>query len=283
MPKLNLRHISTVTLAISNILGRTSLKKRFDWKLESHDYAFKNGVKLTCDVYLPNTPGPRAAVLVVHGGGWYCRTREDTAFYSEQLAGQGFVVLNCSYRLAPDHIYPSAVEDVRDAYYWLVQNAHTFNVDPLRIGAMGYSAGAHLISLVTAWSSQKRAGYENINLKAIVCGGGVYDFMVYPKSPYINRFTTFYRDQNIELYLNASPLHQLGTELPSFFLFHAQKDKLVEINQMERFAHEIKNRGGEVETHIVPTLGHSYTFVFSIKAVEHSINFLFRSLSLTKF
>lgn len=211
------------------------------------------------------------AILVVHGGGWSSRSREDTRFYSEQLAGQGFVVVNCTYRLAPDHIYPSAVEDVRDAYHWMTRNGEKFQIDVSRIGGMGYSAGAHLLSLVAAWSSQKREGYSDIKFKMIACGGGVYDFMVYPLSLYINRFTTYYRDQNTELYLNASPLHQLGSELPHFFLFHAQKDELVEHDQMVRFAQAIREKGGSVETFTVPRLNHGYTFVFGLKAVEKTI------------
>ncbi len=279
MLKLNLRDISHSTLNFSNLLGRTYLKKHVDWSSTTHQYAEKNGVKLTCDVYSPQTQGLRPAILVVHGGGWCSRTREDTAFYAEQLAGQGFVVVNCTYRLAPDHIYPCAVEDVRDAYYWMIKMADTFRIDPKNIGAIGYSAGGHLLSLVAAWASQERDGYADVKFKALVSGGGVYDFMVYPESPYINRFTTFYRDQNTELYQNASPLHQLGDALPKFFLFHAENDKLVEIDQMMRFKKAIKKRGGEVETYIVPNLSHNFTFVFSVKSLELSIDFFKRQLS----
>jgi len=136
---------------------------------------------------------------------------------------------------------------------------------------MGYSAGAHLISLVAAWASQKREGYQDIKFKALACGGGVYDFMVYPKSPYINRFTTFYRDENIDLYKNASPIHQLGDDLPHFFLFHSEKDELVEHDQMTRFAEHIRQKGGSVETYTIPLLSHGYTFVFSVSAIEKAI------------
>jgi len=160
---------------------------------------------------------------------------------------------------------------VRDCYHWMVKHSQEYQIDTNRIGGMGYSSGAHLLSLVSAWSSQNRETYADIDFKVLVCGGGVYDFMVYPQSPYINRFTTFYRDENIELYQNASPMHQLGTDLPYFFLFHSYEDELVEHNQMERFAEAIKKKGGRVETYTVPRLSHGYTFVFSVKAVEKAI------------
>lgn len=272
MPDWNLRRISTGTLAVTNLMGKTSLRKKVEWNLFSHQtYAEKNGIKLSCDVYVPKSSGMKPAILVVHGGGWSGRSRKDTQFYSEQLAGQGYVVVNCSYRLAPQHIYPSPVEDVRDCYHWMVKHSQEFQIDTSRIGAMGYSAGAHLLSLVSAWSSQNRDTYSDIDFKVVVCGGGVYDFMVYPLSPYINRFTTFYRDQNIDLYQNASPMHQLGNNLPYFFLFHSYEDELVEHDQMDRFAEAIRKKGGKVETYTVSRLSHGYTFVFSVKALEKAV------------
>ena len=272
MPDWNLRRISTGTLALTNLLKQTSIRKKVDWNLYSHKtYAEKDGVSITCDVYVPKSSGMKPAILVAHPGGWSGRSRKDTQFYSEQLAGQGYVVVNCTYRLAPKYIYPSAVEDIRDCYHWVVQHSQEYQIDINRIGAMGYSSGAHLLSLVSAWSSQNRPTYADIDFKVVVAGGGVYDFMVYPQSPYINRFTTFYRDENVELYQNASPMHQLGTDLPYFFLFHSYEDELVEHNQMERFAEAIRKKGGKVETYTVSHLSHGYTFVFSVKALEKAI------------
>lgn len=274
MPDWNLRRISTGTLALTNLLKKTSVRRTVDWNLFSDKtYAQKNGVELRCDVYVPKSSGMKPAILVVHPGGWTRRSRKDTEFYSEQLAGQGYVVVNCTYRLAPQHIYPSAVEDVRDCYHWMVQHSQEYQIDTQRIGGMGYSSGAHLLSLVAAWSSQNRPGYSDIKFKALACGGGVYDFMVYPQSPYINRFTTFYRDENLELYQNASPLHQLGTDLPKFFLFHSYEDELVEHNQMERFAEAIRKKNGFAETYTVSHLSHGYTFVFSVQALEKALQF----------
>lgn len=279
MPNWNLHRISSGTLKLTNLLRHTSIRKKLEWDVFSHrEYADKNDVKLTCDVYVPKSSGMKPAILVVHGGSWAGRTRDDMKFYSEQLAGQGFVVVNCTYRLAPKYIYPSAVEDVRDCYHWMMKHSQEYQIDTERIGAMGYSAGAHLLSLITAWSSQKRPGYDDIRFKAIVCGGGVYDFMVYPKSPYINKWTTFYRDENVDLYQNASPLHQVSTGLPKFFLFHSYEDELVEHDQMMRFADAIRKKNGSVETYTVSRLKHGYTFVFGLKALEKSLDFFNHNL-----
>ncbi len=272
MPEFKIRHLSHGILQFANFFGITTLKKIHHWELiEDETYVSKNGVDLRCDVYLPNQKGLKPAVLVVHGGGWSSRSRRDMNFYSEQLAGQGFVVVNCSYRLAPEYLFPSAVEDVRDAYNWMIQNSHRFQIDENKIGALGYSAGAHIVTLLSSWASMGKSGFNHIKFRMIAGGGGVYDFMVYPFSPYIKRFTSYYRDQNPELYLDASPLHRLGQNLPHFFLFHAEKDELVEHDQMVRFAQEIRLNGGSVETHTVSKLGHIYTFLFGLHALQKTI------------
>jgi acetyl esterase/lipase len=234
-------------------------------------YVEKEGRRQTGDLYIPKKRGLKGAILVVHGGGWSGRSREDMHFYSEVLASQGYVVFNISYRLAPEHIFPSSVYDVRDAYLWLRQKSSELELDPSKIGGLGYSAGAHLLSLNAAWASQGKEDFRNVEFNTLALGGGVYDFLVYPFSPYINRFTTFYRDQNLELYREASPLHQLGQKLPHFFLYHSERDELVEWEQMWRFSKEILNKNGSVETYTVSNLNHAHTFVFGMKPLQKAI------------
>ncbi len=269
---LDLRKISTRALQVSNFLGRTSLIPLYKWSLQtSLNYTTRDGYALCGDLYLPERSGKKAAILIVHGGGWSGRSREDMRFYSEQVASQGFVVFNISYRLAPQHIFPGSVLDVRDAYYWLLQKSHELDLDPSKIAGFGYSAGAHLLALNAAWASKEKKEFEDVRFNTLVLGGGVYDFLVYPYSPYISRYTSFYRDENIELYQEASPLHQLGHSLPHFFLYHSERDELVEWDQMKRFSRQILKSGGSVETYTVSNLNHAHTFVFGLKALEKAI------------
>lgn len=49
---------------------------------------------LQADLYLPQGSRPLPAVLLVHGGGWERRSREDMAWIAEHLASRGFAVMN---------------------------------------------------------------------------------------------------------------------------------------------------------------------------------------------
>lgn len=110
-----------------------------------------DGEALGADVYLPAEDGKnRPAVLVVHGGGWVAGEKEWFADQATQLANAGYVAVSVDYRLAPAHPFPAAVDDVQAAVKWLrkKQQVRAYGIDPDRIGALGGSAGAHLVAMV---------------------------------------------------------------------------------------------------------------------------------------
>ena len=89
-------------------------------------------------------------VIFAHGGGWCIG---DVASYDvacrELANGSGCAVLSVEYRLAPEHPFPAAPEDMRLAFEWSVDNADLLGIDPARIAFAGDSAGGNL-AIVTA-------------------------------------------------------------------------------------------------------------------------------------
>jgi acetyl esterase len=80
----------------------------------------------------------RAALLYAHGGGFVLGgldSHDDVC--AELCAGAGVAVLAVEYRLAPEHIYPAALDDVDAAYRSLV-------ADGLPVIVGGDSAGGRL-------------------------------------------------------------------------------------------------------------------------------------------
>jgi acetyl esterase/lipase len=112
-------------------------------------YRTVDGVMLGLDVYQPAKKSKdRPAVVLVHGGGWRMGDKQAFANQGNQLAQRGFVAFSVNYRLAPDHPYPAAVDDVEAAVEWVRKHAKDYGVDPKRIGVLGGSAGAYLTGML---------------------------------------------------------------------------------------------------------------------------------------
>lgn len=108
------------------------------------------------DVYRPVGPGPWPAVLYIHGGGFRILSKDSHYVMALAFARRGYVVFNMSYRLAPRHPFPAAVEDVAAAWAWLGDHARRHNADLGRVVVAGESAGANLATTLAVCSSYPR-------------------------------------------------------------------------------------------------------------------------------
>lgn len=96
------------------------------------------------------TPQIPAALIWIHGGGRVIGhpVQEDrrSAWLAEEL---GAVVITPSYRLAPQHRYPAALDDCVSAWEWVQAHAAELGVNPQRVGVGGESAGGGLAAELT--------------------------------------------------------------------------------------------------------------------------------------
>ena len=94
--------------------------------------------------------GPLPIVVNYHGGGWCLGSPEQSAWLASHVAvGAGCLVVSPTYRLAPEHTYPAAVEDAWAVLQWVAEHAGELGGDPSRIAVMGDSAGGNLASIVS--------------------------------------------------------------------------------------------------------------------------------------
>ena len=103
------------------------------------------GRGLELRIHRPSRSRPGGALLHVHGGGFVMGSAALYDGVCRELAEETeCTVVGVDYRLAPEHPYPSGLDDCALAWSWLVTHAETLGVDATRIALYGESAGAAL-------------------------------------------------------------------------------------------------------------------------------------------
>ena len=114
-----------------------------------HVFASPGGVDLKAYVFGPaasEAAEPRPAIVVFHGGGWAQGDAEWAFPRARHFAELGMVAIAAQYRLSDQKaITPiEAMADAKAVIRWMRANAESLGIDPKRIAAYGWSAGAHL-------------------------------------------------------------------------------------------------------------------------------------------
>lgn len=127
-------------------------------RVETFRMPTRDGAELTAELVVPHPKGaddaqahaPWPVLLYLHGGGFTVGSVATHACLCRHLAHLAHVaVISVDYRLAPEHKFPTAVNDAWDALQWLHAQAPALGLDPARIAIGGDSAGGTL-SIVTA-------------------------------------------------------------------------------------------------------------------------------------
>jgi acetyl esterase len=121
-------------------------------------------------VYRPlgSPPGPPAALVWMHGGGFVAgdlETADPTA--RDLCAGAGVVVVSVDYPLAPEHPFPAAPVACLEVTAWVVDNAEELGIDPERVAVGGESAGGNLAAAVSQLARER--GGPPVAFQLLVC------------------------------------------------------------------------------------------------------------------
>ncbi len=258
--------------------------------IEDVDFGAPDGIRL--DVCLPSDPvsavdggskaagpGGRAAILSVHGGGWQ---KGDKAYrpwreVCSWLASEGFVVFQPNYRLAPEHPFPAAAEDLRTATAWIREDAQVerFGHDPSRLGAFGDSAGGNLVSLLgTSGEGTTNRGMRidavvelsapiDLTREGIALGDLDVDFQRV-QLDYLGCDSY----EACAIAREASPNLAVDASDPPFFIAHST-DELIPIEQAEDFVARLEAVG--VPVTYVPVEGSDHALAILDDALRDRI------------
>jgi acetyl esterase len=109
--------------------------------------AIGNGV--SADIIIPPGAPPFPTLIYLHGGGWSIGSPATHGKLARQLSvGAGAVVVSVDYRLAPEHPFPTPLDDCVAAARWTHANIRRWGGDPTRLTIGGDSAGGNLSAAV---------------------------------------------------------------------------------------------------------------------------------------
>lgn len=221
-------------------------------------YSAPGGVPLGYDLFRPAKDAACPLVVCIHGGGWISGERCDMHDVAANLARNGFAAACISYRLAPLHPFPAAVNDVQAFLTYINENADSLGIDSSRVATLGNSAGGHLAAM---------GGLTGPNpASAVVDICGISDVtdprtQHYPVSwGFLEQFMQLPYEGNEEAFRQASPCHHVHQASPPFLLIHGEADDIVPVQQSKELARKLSEAGVKNYFVTLPNEGHGFSY-----------------------
>jgi acetyl esterase/lipase len=202
-------------------------------------YCTMDGAPQKMDLYYPKDGGPWPVLIYVHGGSWRELDKAEGAGW-RYLNDDGFLVVSVNYRLATTTVkFPVMIEDIQCAVRYLRAHSAEYHLDPNRIGALGASAGGHLVTLLG--TSDKTAGWDrgeyldqSSRVQAVVTVAGLSDF-TRPINAGVS-FAIYFAfgalaGDGVPIMAAASPVTYITPDDPPFLIIHGDKDGVVPVEQ----------------------------------------------------
>ena len=225
-----------------------------------------NVVQPTLTVFMPAAGTANGTAVIICPGGGYARLSIDSEGYdiAKKLNEIGVTAFVLKYRLPNEQSQPdksiAPLLDAQQALRLVRQQAAKYQLNPERIGLMGFSAGGHL----AAWAGTSFAhpvadnpGPESVRPAFLV--------LLYPVISFSDTLRHIgSRDNLLGKSPSAEVIRQYSNELhvsaqtPPTFLVHAEDDKSVPVNNSIVFYQACLRHGVPAELHIYPRGGHGF-------------------------
>ena len=228
----------------------------------------EDGDKPSLTIYLPVKEKANGAAVVICPGGGYGFLAVDhegrqIAEWLNSLGVAGFILKYRHSRSGAGYGHPAPIQDAQRAIRMVRSRAKPWNIDPGRIGIIGFSAGGHLASSAgTHFNTRYNEAEDAID--ALSCRP---DFMIlgYPVVSFTEWFTHSGSRKNLlgqnpdsKLVESFSNEKQVTPETPPTFLVHADDDKPVPPENSIYFYLALRKANVPAEMHIYEKGGHGF-------------------------
>jgi pectinesterase len=232
-------------------------------------YAEYGQRRLKLDVYLPpksDQLGTVPGIIVVRGGAFRLGDKAFFGYIAGRLAMQGFVAASIEYRTSDEAKFPAAVQDVKAAVRWMRAHAAEYGINPDAIGAIGGSAGGHLVAMLATSAGVKELEGEGgnsampSNVQAVVAMGGGYNLRPQPgMNPEIIDAVTHFIGAPLEAHADAvtaaSPVTYVSSRSAPLLLLHSRTDPDVPFQYSVEMEQRYRSVGASVTLRAIEAPG----------------------------
>lgn len=281
----NSKLITTLTLAISlcfSLNAQNQILKLWPdgvpGSIKNDSYAEKETVATgipsryekvtepTLTVFLP--PKEKAtgtAVLICPGGGYGVLAFDHEGYQiARWLNDNGIAGIILKYRLPSDLIMKDKsvgpLQDTQEGIRFIRRKAAEWNINPRRVGVIGFSAGGHLASSVSTHYAE--VVYDS---KDTIAARPDFSLLIYPVITFDASFThmgsrnnLIGKDASAEAVAHFSNELQINEKTPPAFLVHSSDDKTVPVKNSIVYYQNLNKFNITAELHIFQKGGHGY-------------------------
>ena len=227
---------------------------------------YRNVTNPTLEVYLPEKGKETGAAVVVCAGGGYSVIvyNGEGLSTAKEFAKNGIAAFVLKYRLPSDVIMNDKsigpLQDAQQAIKLVRENAAKWNVNPSKIGIIGFSAGGHLAS--SAATHFKKALVPNTNNTSLRPD---FQIVVYPVISMQEQLThggsrtqllgTTPSKELVDLFSNEL---QVDETTPPAYITHAADDTTVDVDNSIGYFEALRKHKVPAEMHIFPKGNHGF-------------------------
>ncbi|ABQ07274.1 alpha/beta hydrolase [Flavobacterium johnsoniae] len=220
----------------------------------------------TLTAFFPAVTKPnQTAVIILPGGGYqHLAIDKEGTKVAQWFNSLGIPAFVLKYRLPSDLIMKNKnvgpLQDAQEAVRYVRQNAGKWNIDPNKIGILGFSAGGHLASTASTHYDDKV--YESAYK---VSARPDFSLLIYPVISMENETTHKGSQTNLlgnnpsqDLINSFSNEKKVTAQTPPAFLIHATDDTVVIPENSINYYLALKKNGVTAELHLYEKGGHGF-------------------------
>ena len=225
-----------------------------------------NVVQPTLTVFMPDRAKANGTSVIICPGGGYSFLAMSSEGYdvAKRLNELGVAAFVLKYRLPNDQTQPDKATapllDAQQALRMVRQLAPKYNLNPERIGLMGFSAGGHLAATAGTHFAQPvgpNPGPASVRPAFLVLLYPVISFSdsLMHRGSRDNLLGTAPAAEQIRQYSNEL---QVSAQTPPTFLVHAEDDQIVPVQNSLVFYQALHRHRVPAELHVFPKGGHGF-------------------------